>query len=156
MCYVLRGTKIPAARIIASRISSRRKIVHNIYRHRRVYEAIAASLLAACGLLAGQTGAWAQAQSGDATTYTQQTFYDWVSKYKDAKPEFKAGDVLTNADLEKARPFMMPGYFEQYVKSGKISRWKSSTPIMSSRIKMVLDCNEKVPKASEARRGRCA
>ena len=75
---------------------------------------LTASLLAACGLLWGQTGAWAQ--SGDPTTYTQQTFYDWVAKYKDAKPEFKAGDVLTNADLEKARPFMMPGYFEQFEK----------------------------------------
>src|SRR5205814_5445854 len=71
------------------------------------------SMLVAFGLLWGQTGAWAQ-QSGDATQYTQQTFYDWFTKYKDAKPQFKPGDVLTHADLEKVRPFMLPGYFEQF------------------------------------------
>ncbi len=75
----------------------------------------AATMLMAFGLLWGQAGAWAQ-QSGDPTQYTQQTFYDWFAKYKNAKPEFKPGDVLTHADLEKVRPFMLPGYFEQFQK----------------------------------------
>ncbi len=44
----------------------------------------AAMMLIACGLLWGQTGVWAQ--QGDPTTYTQQTFYEWFNKYKDAKP----------------------------------------------------------------------
>ena len=77
---------------------------------------LAVLLLVAWGLLSGQTGSWAQAQSGDPTTYTQETFYKWVKQYKDAKPAFKAGDVLTHADLEKVKPFMMPGYYEQYLK----------------------------------------
>ena len=106
---------------------------------------LAVSLLTACALLAGQTGAWAQAQSGDATTYTQQTFYDWVKQYKDAKPQFKAGDTLTNADLEKVKPFMMPGYFEQYVKWKDLKMEVVDTYHVKPH-KMVLDCNEKYQK----------
>src|SRR5262245_10613332 len=104
---------------------------------------VTASLLAACGLLWGQTAAWAQ--SGDPTTYTQQTFYDWVAKYKDAKPDYKPGDTLTNADLEKARPFMMPGYFEQFEKWKDLKMEIVETHHVTPH-KMVLDCNEKFQK----------
>jgi len=45
--------------------------------------------------------------------YNVQTYIDWVNKYRDAKPEFKPGDVITQKDLEKIRPFVPPGYFEQ-------------------------------------------
>lgn len=41
--------------------------------------------IAACmtlSLMLGQLEARAQ-QAGDATTYTQQTFYDWFNKYKE-------------------------------------------------------------------------
>ncbi len=45
--------------------------------------------------------------------YTIQTFMDWLKTYKDAKPDFKPGDVLTAADLDtKIKPFMWPGYIE--------------------------------------------
>jgi hypothetical protein len=37
----------------------------------------------------------------------------WLNKYRDAKAEFKPGDVIGAGDLEKVRPFMPPGYFEQ-------------------------------------------
>ncbi len=56
---------------------------------------------------------WAQA---DVTQYTRETFLEWFNKYKDAEPDFKPGDVLTHADLERLRPFMLPGYFEQFQK----------------------------------------
>ena len=104
----------------------------------------AATMLAAFGLLWGQTGAWAQ-QSGDATQYTQQTFYDWFAKYKDAKPDFKAGDTLTHADLEKVRPFMLPGYFEQFQKWTDLKMEVVETYHVKPH-KMVLDCNEKFQK----------
>jgi len=46
-------------------------------------------------------------------TYTQANFNEWLSKYADAKPNFKPGDVLGQKDLEKMRPFVPPGYLEQ-------------------------------------------
>ena len=55
---------------------------------------------------------------GDATTpdisrYTIDTVVDWLHKYENATPSFKPGDLLTNKDLERLRPFMVPGYLEQ-------------------------------------------
>src|SRR3990172_5703037 len=52
---------------------------------------------------------WAQ----DYKSYTRETFDQWALKYKDAKPDFKPGDVLTAKDLERMRPFVPPGYLEQ-------------------------------------------
>ena len=49
----------------------------------------------------------------DFSGYTRATFDQWLAKYKDAKPEFKPGDVLTANDIEKMRPFMPPGFIEQ-------------------------------------------
>jgi hypothetical protein len=93
--------------------------------------------------------AWAQAQSGDATTYTQQTFYDWVKQYKTPSRSSRPADTLTNADLEKVKPFMMPGYFEQYVKWKDLKMEVVDTYHVKPH-KMVLDCNEKVSKAGKA------
>ena len=45
--------------------------------------------------------------------YTVQTYIDWMSKYANAKPDFKPGDVLTAKDIERMRPFVPPGYLEQ-------------------------------------------
>ncbi|HTY54167.1 MAG TPA: DUF1329 domain-containing protein, partial [Candidatus Binataceae bacterium] len=53
------------------------------------------------------------ARAQDLTGYTLQNFLDWFQKYEHAKPEFKPGDTLTSADLEKLRPFIIPGYLEQ-------------------------------------------
>src|SRR5262249_17098403 len=45
-------------------------------------------------------------------TYTLKNYTDWVQRYRDAKPEFKPGDVLTQKDIIKLRPFVPPGFFE--------------------------------------------
>ena len=49
----------------------------------------------------------------DVKSYTRATFDEWVKKYQDAEPTFKPGDVITQKDLDKLRPFIPPGYIEQ-------------------------------------------
>ncbi|MBI2962934.1 MAG: DUF1329 domain-containing protein [Deltaproteobacteria bacterium] len=49
----------------------------------------------------------------DVKGYTRATFDEWVKKYQDAEPAFKAGDIITQKDLDKLRPFIPPGYIEQ-------------------------------------------
>jgi hypothetical protein len=45
--------------------------------------------------------------------YTRTTFDQWYAKYKDARPGFKPGDVLTTShDMAKLAPFIPPGYIE--------------------------------------------
>ena len=53
------------------------------------------------------------ARAQGLTGYTLQNFLDWFKTYEHAKPEFKPGDTLTSKDLEKLRPFIIPGYLEQ-------------------------------------------
>lgn len=106
--------------------------------------ALKAGLFAVLALLLWQPGAWAQ-QIPDVTQYTQQTFYDWYNKYKDAKPEFKPGDVITHADLEKVRPFMLPGYFEQFQKWTDL-KLEVVEPQRYTLHKDFLACNEKFQK----------
>src|SRR5208282_1049032 len=53
------------------------------------------------------------ANAQDFSGYTRATFDQWLAKYKDAKPDFKPGDVLTARDIEKMRPFIPPGFIEQ-------------------------------------------
>ncbi len=50
------------------------------------------------------------ARAQDVKTYTRATFDNWLAKYKNAKPQFKVGDVLTAKDMDKIRPFVFPGY----------------------------------------------
>ena len=69
-----------------------------------------AVLVTAAGLCLGVGTAKAQ----DVKSYTRATFDEWLSKYKDAKPDFKVGDVLTAKDVERMRPFVFPGYLEQF------------------------------------------
>ncbi len=69
-----------------------------------------AVLVTAAGLCFG--GGTARAQ--DVKSYTRATFDEWLAKYKDAKPDFKVGDVLTAKDIERMRPFVFPGYVEQF------------------------------------------
>jgi hypothetical protein len=68
-----------------------------------------AGLLVIAGALLCVRPAMAQ----DVKSYTRATFDQWLAKYKDAKPDFKVGDVLTAKDLERMRPFIFPGYLEQ-------------------------------------------
>lgn len=56
-------------------------------------------------------GAGDAAEPGEALT--RAAFDRWLERYRDAKPEFKPGDVLGVAELEKIRRFLPPGYFEE-------------------------------------------
>lgn len=67
--------------------------------------------LALVSSLAG--GSATRALAAEPSTYTVQTFENWLKQYADAKPGFKPGDVLTAKDLERIRPFVPPGYIEQ-------------------------------------------
>lgn len=44
---------------------------------------------------------------------TRQIAEQWLAQNANAKPDFKPGDVLTVKDLERIRPFVVPGYFDQ-------------------------------------------
>src|SRR6202521_2037731 len=66
-----------------------------------------------CFVLALSAGKAATASAADPATYTIATFQNWLTQYANAKPDFKAGDVLTAKDLERMRPFVPPGYLEQ-------------------------------------------
>jgi hypothetical protein len=81
------------------------------------------------------------AQAQDVSSYTRDTFIQWFQKYKDAKPDFKVGDVLTAKDMERIRPFMFPGYLEQ------LNFPEFKMPIMGyvdhTPRKDYLDCTEK-------------
>jgi len=54
---------------------------------------------------------WASAE--EPRNYTRANFDAWMRQYAGAKPEFKPGDVLGAADLERIRPFAPPGYFDR-------------------------------------------
>ena len=47
------------------------------------------------------------ARAAEPSTFTVETFENWLKQYADAKPSFKTGDVLTSKDLERMRPFML-------------------------------------------------
>jgi Protein of unknown function (DUF1329) len=65
----------------------------------------------ACALaLVTWSAATAAAQG---TLPTRQTVEQWLTQNANAKPDFKPGDVLTVKDLERIRPFIVPGYFDQ-------------------------------------------
>jgi hypothetical protein len=43
-------------------------------------------------------------------TFTRTDYTKWLEQYANATPDFKPGDVLTAKDLERLRPFVIPGY----------------------------------------------
>jgi hypothetical protein len=60
------------------------------------------------------TACTALALAQDPRNTTRADIDRWLAKYGDIKPDFKSGDVLTVKDFERIRPFMMPGYVEQF------------------------------------------
>ena len=46
-------------------------------------------------------------------TVSKDTVLQWVNQYQDATPEFQPGQTLTLEDLEKVRPFLPPGFFDE-------------------------------------------
>lgn len=55
----------------------------------------------------------ATAAAQGAAGYTRHTVDQWLAHNANAKPDFKPGDDLTVKDLERIRPFIVPGYFDQ-------------------------------------------
>ncbi len=71
-------------------------------------------VIVVAGFLTIAIGAFASnVAAQDVRSYTRATVDEWMRKYAAAKPDFKPGDVLTVKDLERIRPFVPPGYFEQ-------------------------------------------
>jgi hypothetical protein len=66
-----------------------------------------AVLLVSCFVLCGPP---ARAQGQDIS---RADVGKWLDTHPAAKPDFKAGDVLGAADLDRLRPFVPPGYLEQ-------------------------------------------
>jgi hypothetical protein len=90
--------------------------VGTIFRYRRLGRAVvlpsmfaAVVAVMAAVIVLGASRAAAQ----NVKTYTRANVDQWMSKYADAKPDFKPGDVLGSKDLERIRPFVPPGWFEQ-------------------------------------------
>ncbi|MGH7914770.1 MAG: DUF1329 domain-containing protein, partial [Candidatus Binataceae bacterium] len=67
------------------------------------------ALTCALALMAG----CAATVAAQGTSGTRQTVEKWLTENANAKPDFKPGDVLTVKDLERMRPFIVPGYFDQ-------------------------------------------
>jgi hypothetical protein len=55
---------------------------------------------------------WAAEES--QRSITKETILEWVERYGDAQPQFKPGDTVTAANREQLRPFLPPGYFEEF------------------------------------------
>ena len=68
-------------------------------------------LLLIMGLLVWTGPSWAQ---GERRAMTRDTLLQWVAQHKDAQPNFQPSDTLTFDDIEKLRPFIPPGYFEEF------------------------------------------
>jgi len=69
-------------------------------------------IFAVASLLTAVSAGLARAQ--DPRNTTRADIDQWMAKYGNAKPDFKPGDVLTGKDIDRIRPFMMPGYVEQF------------------------------------------
>lgn len=64
-------------------------------------------------LVAIMTGVGVSAVGAQQTLPTRSDYTVWLQKYLNTKPTFKPGDVLTQKDLERIRPFVPPGYLAQ-------------------------------------------
>ena len=68
-------------------------------------------VLLSIGLLLWSGPSWAQ---DERSLMTRETVLEWVQQYQDAQPEFTPGETLGLGDMEKLRPFVPPGYFEEF------------------------------------------
>src|SRR5260370_39502382 len=99
-------------------------------------------LVAGClwGAAACLGSAVANAQTAEKV-YTRADYTDWLNKYANAKPDFKVGDVLTAKDIERMRPFVIPGYLD-YLKFPGF-RMRILAPIDHTPIGKFQDCTAK-------------
>ncbi len=81
------------------------------------------------------------ARAQDVKSYTRATFDQWLARYKDAKPDFKVGDVLTAKDMDKIRPFVFPGY--AYFFNFPQFKMKIAAPVDHTPRKDYMACTEK-------------
>jgi len=80
---------------------------------KRAHKTLTATFVALC-LWSAAGFLWsgeALAQTA-SKVYTRADYTEWLTKYANAKPDFKVGDVLTGKDLERMRPFVIPGYLD--------------------------------------------
>ncbi len=63
------------------------------------------------GLLVWAGSSWAQ---DGRSAMTRETVLEWVRQYQDTQPEFTPGETLGLSDMDKIRPFVPPGYFEEF------------------------------------------
>ena len=68
-------------------------------------------ILLCVGLLVWGGPAWAQ---DERSSMTRETVRQWTQQYKDAQPGFQSGETLALSDVDKLRPFLPPGYFEEF------------------------------------------
>ena len=83
----------------------------------RTYRSRAVTVIVVAGCLwAAAASLWSGVASAQMPekVYTRADYTDWLTKYANAKPDFKAGDVLTAKDIERMRPFVIPGYLDYY------------------------------------------
>ena len=107
----------------------------------------AAALIGMCGLAVSARGQEEPIPpAGDGVPdqlahYTLKNYTDWVDRYRNAKPEFKPGDTLTQKDIAKLRPFIPPGFFEML--NFPELRMEIAPPENMSPDKAYMDCTEK-------------
>src|SRR5258708_12335210 len=107
-------------------------------------KALMVSVVAAClwGAAASLWSGVASAQTPQKV-YTRADYTDWLNKYANAKPDFKVGDVLTAKDIERMRPFVIPGYLD-YLKFPDF-RMRIVAPIDHTPIAKFQDGTDKNP-----------
>ena len=105
-------------------------------------KALMVAVVAAClwGAAASLWSGVASAQTPQKV-YTRADYTDWLTKYANAKPDFKVGDVLTAKDIERMRPFVIPGYLD-YLNFPDF-KMRIVAPIDHTPIGKFQDCTEK-------------
>jgi hypothetical protein len=99
-------------------------------------------ILAGClwAAVASLSSSVATAQTPEKV-YTRADYTDWLTKYANAKPDFKVGDVLTAKDIERMRPFVIPGYLD-YLNFPEF-KMRIVGPVDHTPIGKFQDCTEK-------------
>src|SRR5262249_54158510 len=111
---------------------------HQTHRH----DSSTVLLLTACAWVLAAC-LWSGAANAQKPTkmYTRADYTDWLTKYADAKPDFKVGDVLTAKDLERMRPFVIPGYLD-YLNFPEF-KMRIVAPIDHTPLGPFMECTEK-------------
>ncbi len=56
----------------------------------------------------------ASSQTASSNLPTRDEIQEWIASNISTLPQFKEGDILTHADLDKLRPFIPPRYIEEF------------------------------------------